>query len=52
MANMASFNVDGASYTYDMESKNPIGLENTKKAVTETLVYDTEGNVVEDEDED
>ena len=40
MANIAQFENDGVSYTYDMESRSPLADNNIKKAVEGKLVYD------------
>lgn len=39
MANIKSFNIDGASYAYDSEEKNPLALKNVKAALNGELVY-------------
>lgn len=39
MANIANFEVDGVSYTYDTESRSPLALKNIKKAFDGNLVY-------------
>lgn len=44
MANIAEKIIDGASYTYDMESKNPLALNNIKKMIDGTLVYGTDNS--------
>lgn len=40
MANIANFEIDGVSYSYDKESRNPLALKNIKKAIEGDLVYD------------
>lgn len=40
MANIAEFNIDGASYTYDTESRNPLAKKNMKKVIDCEMVYD------------
>lgn len=47
MANIFSFNVNGASYSYDTESKNPLALKNVKLAVDGKLVYGADGSIQE-----
>lgn len=42
MANIAEKMIDGVSYTYDTESKNPLALKNVKKMVDGTLLYTTD----------
>lgn len=44
MANISSFVVDGVSYAYDTESKNPLGIAAKKAAIEGTLVYGTDGS--------
>lgn len=44
MANISSFIVDGVSYAYDTESKNPLGIAAKKAAIEGTLVYGTDGS--------
>lgn len=44
MANISSFVVDGVSYAYDTESKNPLGIAAKKAAFEGTLVYGTDGS--------
>lgn len=45
-ANISNFKdpVTGISYTYDMESRNPLADKNIKKAVEGELVYDKDTN--------
>ncbi len=40
MANVANFEVNGASYAYDTESRNPLSDKVKVKAVSGKLVYD------------
>ncbi len=40
MANIAEFNIDGASYTYDTESRDPLTKKNMKKVIDCEMVYD------------
>ena len=40
MANIAEFNIDGASYTYDTESRDPLAKKNMKKVIDCEMVYD------------
>ena len=40
MANISSFEVDGVSYSYDTESRNPLAKIAIAKAVEGELVYD------------
>lgn len=55
MANMAEFIIDGVSYTYDKESRDPLALKNVKKALDGELIYDKDSRgiteVVEADDE-
>lgn len=44
MANIAEKIIDGASYTYDMESRSPLAIKNVKKMIEGTLVYGTDNN--------
>lgn len=44
MANIAEKIVDGASYTYDMESRNPLAIKNIKKMIEGKLVYGTDNS--------
>jgi hypothetical protein len=54
MANISNFKdpVTGVSYSYDMESRNPLADKNIKKAVEVDLVYNKDTNapteVIED----
>ena len=41
MANISNFEVNGVSYSYDMESRNPLSDKVKSKAVSGELVYDT-----------
>ena len=41
MANISNFEVNGVSYSYDMESRNPLSDKVKAKAVSGELVYDT-----------
>ena len=47
MANIAEFNIDGASYTYDTESRDPLTKKNMKKVIDCEMVYDIGSKVVE-----
>ena len=40
MANVANFEVNGASYAYDTEARNPLSDKVKVKAVSGKLVYD------------
>lgn len=40
MANIANFEVDGASYAYDTEARNPLSDQTKLKAASGELVYD------------
>lgn len=40
MANIAEFNIDGVSYTYDTESRDPLAKKNMKKVIDCEMVYD------------
>ena len=41
MANVSNFEINGISYSYDMESRNPLSDKVKAKAVSGELVYDT-----------
>lgn len=41
MANISNFEVNGVSYSYDMESRNPLSDKVKAKAIEGGLVYDT-----------
>lgn len=44
MANVAQFTINGASYTYDTESRNSLAFKNVKKAFDAELVYGTDAS--------
>ena len=41
MANISNFEINGVSYSYDMESRNPLSDKVKAKAIEGGLVYDT-----------
>ena len=45
MANIAEFNIDGASYTYDTESRDPLTKKNMKKVIACEMVYDIDSKI-------